>query len=306
MTRIIEAVKKKMFQIIIAAIAIISFTAGWCLGADLNLATGNKRGNYYYSGSVIADQCRNTEVKVNVIETGGSLDNLKRLAKGEVDAAIVQADSLRVFFAENPDQKLVFERTGKLYGEYAHLVCNKASGIKSIKDVDPTKHTILIGEPGSGGHTTWTAFGLQDKSYQKIPTKPVGDIRAVGSVMDGTESQCFMWVSGLNSGFMQKVDEQARGSLVLAEVDDWDFNDMKDEKGKEVYTFTEIPSGTYKKSFQAGVFGGSSVETVMVPAILITSASWIDANPKAYNDFMNGFMSGLPLIWQKVGWDPKK
>lgn len=267
--------------------------------SELKLATGGSKGNYYFSGRTIADQCRGSNVVITVLETKGSIDNLNKMVSGEADAAIVQADSLRVFFSENPDMKLSFDRTGVLYNEYAHLVCNGATGIKGIKDLDSAKHTVLVGDHGSGVHTTWKSFGLQDASYKKIPTKNIGDVRALSMILDGTEAQCMLWVGGLNAGFMTKIDAQGAG-LRLCAVDDWDFNDMKDEKGKKVYEFKDIPSGTYKKNLQTGFFG-SSVETIAVPAILITRSEWIEKNPDAYNDFINGYLSGRAAILQRVG-----
>lgn len=264
--------------------------------ASMNLCTGGNAGNYYFSGSQIAGQAKGV-VSVNVIETKGSIDNLTKIEAGECDAAIVQSDAYLVYKKEHPKSLLNLERVDTLYKEYVHLVCSREADIDGIKDLT-ADNTVLIGPNGSGTMVTWTSFGLNDKSYTEIKTLPIGGTRAMTKVKDGSEAQCMLFVSGLNSSSMKEVDLQG-DFLKLVAVDDWDFNDTVDDKGKKVYNFESIPGGTYD-ALQDGVFS-SAVDTITVDAVLVVKADWIDENPDVYEQFLKASLRAQPAIRERVG-----
>lgn len=263
---------------------------------ELNLCTGSKDGAYYPAGEQIVLQARG-DVKVNVIETKGSDDNLKRLNDQSCDAAIIQADA---YFATQEDNTgLRIERTAELYDEYVHLICNRGAGIGDVGDLEdhPDRYTLMIGSKGSGTALTWRTFTLLDTDYAKVPTLPIGGARALAKVLAGTEAQCMMYIGGLKSAAMNKFDEHGE-QLKLVEVDDGDFNNKKDETGHRIYNFKKIPSGTYSK-MQGSFFG--SIETVVVNAILITDRRWIETHPDAYNSFVEASLAARPHILKMVG-----
>ncbi len=124
------------------------------------LCTGSDAGNYFRAGHILKSKA--TGLKVEVIPTQGSLDNLDRVLSGSCDGAFVQSDALLVYSARNAQALSGIERAGILYQEQAHLLCNRAAGISRI--VDLTKaHTVAVGPDGSGARTTWDGFVLADK-----------------------------------------------------------------------------------------------------------------------------------------------
>lgn len=257
---------------------------------ELNLCTGSSTGKYYQTAAEIGAQAKG-QVKVNVIETNGSLDNLERLSSGQCDAAIVQSDAYGIFVERNPTMKLNIERVVPLYNEYVHLVCNVNAKIHSVKDTLRPGVTVLTGPNGSGTSLTWETWGKQNTAYAKVRTEPIGGTRALTKVVDGTEAQCMLFVAGLKSGAMNEVNEFGKGALQLTSIDDGSFDDILDPKRQRVYEFHDIPAGTYNNLQSSGWFGsGNAVPTLTLGAVLVTNVSWIDVNAKGFENFSKAAM----------------
>jgi len=261
----------------------------------LRLATASKQGNYYFFGSLMKENA--SSITVQPLVTNGSIDNLKRLYNKEIDGAIVQSDSFKVFKKEYPKSKFMTEQAS-LYKEYVHILVNKKSNIKSVKDLT-AKNIMYIGK-GSGSEVTWKGFCLLDKKYKKIRTEYANPSAAILKVASNPDA-VMIYVSGLNSGTMKYANETSKSlknNLRLINVDDWDFDDAKDQFGNKIYNFTKIPSNTYK-NLQPGIFSG--IETISVDAVLILSDSWIKENgAEAFEDFSVTVLESLPIIKKKM------
>lgn len=265
----------------------------------LRLCTGGEKGNYHISGIIIRDQAKGM-LGVELVPTSGSMDNLRRIEDGQCDAAIVQADAYMVYKDRNPGSALSLNRITALYKEYAHLVCNTASGVDAVGDLEdhPERYRVATGEAGSGTDVTWAGWTKLDTDYAKVPTLRIGGNQATLKTLDGTESSCFLWVGGLNSTHMKQINDQAAGKLKLVPVNDWDFDNAKDPQGRRIYDFAPIPGGTYK-NLQRGLFS-SSVSTLTVDAVFVVSTGWADANPRAFDDASEAVLRALPAIRQRV------
>lgn len=252
----------------------------------LRICTGGETGKYFQTAAEIGLQLKGV-VQVEVIATNGSLDNFQQLSSGQCDAAIVQSDAYGIFTKTNPTAKLSVERVVPLYEEYAHLVCNRQNNFNHVWDIlSKPDARVLVGPNGSGTAVTWETWGTTQKDYQKVNTDPIGGTRAITRTVDGTDAQCLLFVAGLKSGTMNEVNELGQGKLTLVPVDDNKFTEVKDPKGQPVYSFKDIPAGTYPNLQTSGFLGGSNpVQTLAIGAILIANSSWIDANGKAFDQF---------------------
>lgn len=260
----------------------------------LNICTGGEKGNYFFTGKTLEKQLSGS-LKVNVIPTQGSIDNLNRIASGVCDAAVVQSDALRVFKDLNPSTSLNLERITALYKEYAHLICNRDLDIDSITDLSKT-NKILVGPMGSGSYVTWRGMVLQDKSYAEIPTGPETGAAAVLKIKDGGDAQCLMFVSGLNSPAIKDIAARSDERLTLVEIDDKDFNDAKDEKGRRLYEFKNIPGKSYPE-----IGGRSNWTTVTVDAVVVVNTDWMSNNEAAFNYLADGLLAITPAVRARVG-----
>lgn len=287
---------------LLASASVFAFSANSQTSVQpiFKLCTGTDSGNYFKAGHLVKSKA--SSVYVEVINTQGSLDNLDRLTRGECDGAFVQSDALLVFSGKNAKALSAVERNGILYQEHAHLLCNRKSGVDRVTDLT-SKHTIAVGPDGSGARTTWDSFVMADKKrYGPVNIDTRAGIRALAAVEDGTAAQCALWVGALGSSFM-KNDASAKGdSIVLAGTDDWDMGKVaKDTRGKEVYGYGEIPSGTYPKIQPGGtVFGTKAVKTITVDALFVTNTNWSAANERPFENVLRAFSSAKPTITQLV------
>ncbi|WP_432735864.1 TAXI family TRAP transporter solute-binding subunit [Maridesulfovibrio sp. FT414] len=243
--------------------------------STLRFATASKSGNYNYFGTLIKDKVK--DLDVNLINTSGSLENLDLLKSGEVDAAIVQSDAFLLFKKNNPKTNLTTMQTA-VFPEAVQMIANRASGIKSVKDIDPKKHILYTGPKDSGTAITWESFCELDSSYKKIPTRSASYEMAL-DIVKNNDYAVMMFVSALNSDFLKKAEAMASSGsgLRLITVDDWDFNNINDSNGNKVYSFIKIPSEVYP-ALQKGWFWGKDIETIAVEAALVINPDWIMNN----------------------------
>lgn len=230
----------------------------------LNLATAVSGNNYWKLGSLVK---QNTDVGVNLITSAGSMENLKNLASGKVDAAIVQADAFKVWQKEHPTVKLI-SKQAPLYREYIHVLANRKSGITKISELTD-KHTVYLTKD-SGSEVTWKAFGIENPNYKLVSTKYASPSEALLKVASEPNS-VMVFVSGLNSDLIKRANEYGK-TVKLLEIKDHSLDKATDQYGNKVYTFTSIPGDTYK-NIQDGVFF-DSVETLTVDAVLVLSEEW--------------------------------
>lgn len=276
-----------------AALA-LSSVAAMAETPTANFCTGGAKGNYYYAGMAIGRAAAGT-LDVSVIETQGSIDNLKRMERGECDVAIVQEDALNIFKEDNPGSSLSIEPLTALYKEYAQLVCSKELGIDSITDLEKG-NKVLVGPLGGGSYVTWRGFVAADKDYSAISTGPETGPRALLAIKGGTNAQCIMFVSGLNSAPIKELDRNSDGKLTLVEIDDGTLDNLKNEKGEKVYQFAKIP-----KTMYPNIGGGYAWDTVTVNAVVVVNSNWINANEQAFNTLAEAIVASNGDILTHVG-----
>lgn len=230
----------------------------------LKLAVASTGNNYWNLGNLVK---KNTDVGVNLVTSAGSMENLKSLTAGSVDAAIVQADAFKVWQKENPDKTLI-SKQAPLYKEYIHILANRKSGIKKIADIT-TKNVVYLTE-GSGSEVTWKAFGLENSKYSNITIKYASPNEALLKV-SSEPNAVMVFVSGLNSNLIKNANNYG-DTIKLVDIKDDSLDNAVDQYGNKIYTFTQIPGDTYKK-LQDGMFF-DYVNTLSVDAVLVLSDGW--------------------------------
>ncbi|MFH1117414.1 MAG: TAXI family TRAP transporter solute-binding subunit [Pseudomonadota bacterium] len=258
----------------------------------LRLATGQRGGMYYEFGRLLKKAAGDLDVEVIITE--GSLENVDLLRNGKADAALVQSDLL----TKIPDKET--EQT-VLYEEAIQLIANRSAGIKSVKDIDAKKNYIYVGPKGSGTAATWQELCGQDSAYAKIPVKHADYKTALANV--ATDPKALMlFVGGLNSPLLKAAEKytEKSGKLRLAEVDDWDFNDKKDQHGNRIYTFITIGKKTYP-NLQKGIIFSSKVETLAVKAVLTVGTDWVKKNgPHVFDSLTMAVKDVQPVMLKLV------
>lgn len=267
------------------------------------VCTGSDAGNYYRSAHIL--KSKSTSVTVEPVVSQGSLDNLDKVVSGQCDGAFVQSDALLVYSSRNARAISGLERAGVLYQEDANLLCNRNANVNRIVDLT-SKHTVAVGPDGSGARTTWDAFILADKKrYQPVQVDTRAGLRALSAVADGSQVQCLLWVGAPKSSFIRDDAQRHGDRIVMAGTDDGDMGKVaKDARGQPVYTYGEIPAGTYPQLQPKGtVYGTKAVGTIRTDALFVVNTSWINANERAYDNLLRSFASAKPQIQKMVNPD---
>ncbi len=257
----------------------------------LRLATGQKGGMYYEFGRLLKKAANDLDVEV--IATEGSLQNIQMLTNGKADAALVQSDVLTKIPQKETEQTVLYE-------EAIQLIANRSADIKSVKDINAKKNYIYVGPKGSGTAATWQGLCEQDDAYAKIPVKHADYKTALVNV--ATDPKALMlFVGGLNSPLLKAAEKytEKSGKLRLAEVDDWDFNDKKDQHGNSIYSFITIGKKTYPY-LQKGIIFSAKVETLAVKAVLTVGTDWVKKNGPHVFDSLTMAVKGVQPVMLKL------
>jgi len=278
------------------------------------IGTGGKTGNYYFAGNEITKRLgKDFVADGKLIQTGGSLDNLRKLMAGEVDVAFVQSDVYQQFALENPSSLTALVPYKVMYDEYVHLICPVAANWSRVTHVGKAKDSkIIVGPNGGGTAETWRILrsadtGLYDH-VERLPDAP--DIEALSQVKDSTNT-CMLWVSGLNSADMRAANmlsvntKDHKPALTLIDVDDRDMKNLKGQNGKPMYEMQTInwaaPSGESGGQY-SNLMQSSSVNVPTVHALLVMRVDYRDALKAAGKSgrLVQAIEDALPTIWGRV------
>lgn len=109
---------------------------------SLSIATGTVDGAYKFFGTRLQRQLARKGVELQVVETGGSVDNLVRLANNEVDVAFMQSGVAR---AQDYPQ---LESLGALYFEPVWIFTKRGLVIDRFGQLNGLR--VAVGGAGSG------------------------------------------------------------------------------------------------------------------------------------------------------------
>ncbi len=269
-------------------------TAALAEPAPLALCTAARDGAYHAAGEDLAKGADPSHLEIQVVETEGSMDNLKRLARDACGAAIVQSDAYLVYQEVHEDQPLAIARNRFLYAEYAHLVCRRDAGVGSSADLLERQPRVLVGRDGSGGSLSWLALRYLDARYREVPTEPVGGTAALRQVLAG-DADCLFFVAGLGSGFARQVDREGEALQLVGIVGE--RLEGAEIGGARLYETRRIPAGTYG-ALQAGLTAGT--ETLTVGATLTVSGAWSARYPNGGAALMRALEHAGPAIRERA------
>lgn len=285
------------FTIVASAVSLICVAGAGAEQAPVNLCTAAADGNYFAAGRDIASHASAKFLRVSVLETAGSMDNMRRLARGECGAAIVQSDAFLVHQGRDTPEPVEITRNRFLFAEFAHLVCRRDARLATTDDLlsRPERHRVMVGARDSGSALTWQAFTLLDGRYGKLQTERVGGEDALGGVLDG-EAHCLFFVSGMGSVFARQVDQRGEELRILAISDD----KLRSAQSGSVtpYETRRIPPGVYANLQKGGPDAGT--ETVGVSAMLVVSRAWTDRHPDGPSALLGAVTGAMPAISRRA------
>ncbi len=253
--------------------AAIAAAALWAVSASaastkenvvLGLVTGPATGTYIAIGRDIARIGQEAGVQVDVKESEGSIDNIKRINSRENAAlGIVQSDVLGFLSrSRNPETVKIASRLRlalPLYREEVHVLARRSIG--SFKDLNGKR--VVIGEEGSG-HMLTAVNLLSMMNIKVAETLKMAPPEGVVAVLQG-EADAIIFVGGKPVKLFKNMEslsssDQNRYAPLLEKVH---FLALAEPRMLEEYQVAEISAQDYG-------FVKERIPTIAVTAALVT------------------------------------
>ena len=193
---------------------------------------------------IITEKLPNAEATAE--ETGGSVDNMKLIAKGEADIGLSTVDSAY-------DASIgagSYKDTGPvpacaiavLYQSFVHVVALESSGINTVEEMKGKRISV-----GSAGSST---EGAADRVLEAAGLNPQSDVlrdnlsvaESVAAMKD-QKIDAFFWIGGLPTSAV--TDLVATPNLAVKFIPTSQYVDAIVAKYGPVYQAFDLPAGTY-------------------------------------------------------------
>jgi hypothetical protein len=232
----------------------------------LRLATGSKTGVYYPIGcgikKVIEDAYPN-EVRIEVVQTSGALENLRLIDKGQVDLALAQNDAVYYFSRGREMFSLPSSKAlaiASLYTEMVQIIANRKSGIEHLDQLKGRR--IRTGSPPENTSNSATVvFSLDGWEAEDLTDVRCSFSEARNLLLSNSlDAACV--TAGIPTPLLtEKIDGiSLQDYVTFIPIGEGLANRLM--RAFPYFVYTEIPAKTY--SMQEEV-----VKTVGVRAILI-------------------------------------
>jgi TRAP transporter TAXI family solute receptor len=277
----------------------------------INLCTGGEGRPYHQTGEFISGFLKDSKnVRVNVVTTDGTWDNIERTVKTAATAEAVASGEACHAFIGQPDGPVLLKRKDataannlKMIGqgprEFLHVLCSKESGVEDLSDIagDNSK-SVALGANGSGAWLIWQNFIAEDKSYAEVQVSDESGPIAMSSVA-ANSTTCALVPAAVVNATVAQADNDFGDSLAMVGANDKDFNDATTIDGKPLYRWQAIPSGSYPVNLQAGWF--TSVDTIAWQAGIYVNKQYFTENTKALEDLITAVAKAKPAIKNTFG-----
>lgn len=230
----------------------------------ITFSTGTRAGVYQEYGERLQKELAKDmpDLKVRLITSAGSQENVERVATGEADFTIAAADAVDTY---RMDGKPVTDRlrgVARLYDDYVQLVVPPDSDIHSVADLKGKR--VAIGLPNSGVRLIAT------RVLKAAGIDPEKDITARSDGIDtgpkrlGHELDAFFWSGGVPTVGLKDIVKTSAFRFVpidaalVAKV-------HNEGDAAHFYRATNMPETAYPS-----IQDGDTVPTIAVSNLLIT------------------------------------
>jgi TRAP transporter TAXI family solute receptor len=156
--------------------------------ASVRIASGSPEGAYYAFAHQYAEALAREGIQLEVLATGGSVDNLQLLADGQVDLAFVQGG------VATDAQRKAFETIGSMYFEPLWLFHQAGLDMQRLSALRGRK--IGIGGAGSGtAALVERLISINGLDTTNVELAPVGGDDAVNALLRGELDAAFFVIS---------------------------------------------------------------------------------------------------------------
>ena len=262
-----------------AAFAVLGLLLWWLLplgeespGGRIAFSTGTPTGVYQKYGELLQGALAKDmpRLDVELLNSDGSQENVRRVATGQADFTIAAADAVETYLLQNKTGADQLRSCARLYDDYVHIVVPRTSSVRSVADLRGKR--VAVGPAGSGvrliANHVLAAAGLD-------PTKdiePLADgISTMPEKLRNNEIDAFFWSGGLPTSAVLELSKTS--DIRLLPIGNDLIKNLHEQGGASgYYRAAVMPADAYP---QAQL--GSSVQTVAVANLLITRE---DMDPK--------------------------
>lgn len=216
---------------------------------ELNFCTGGEGGFYESLGTDIGKSIvkKQPDIKLNVVNTGGSVENASMLKAGDCDIAVIQADAATTLPLP-ADLKVVDAHT-----EVVYWIHKKGGEVDDFGDMEKdslsAKYAVAT-VAGSGALVTVKNWVETDKDYAGARILEFDDwYAAAEAVAQGFTKKAGITIEvagmlyiGRPGVITADILEDFGGQLEIGEVNDSSFASSKDLNGNPLYVSCSIPS----------------------------------------------------------------
>lgn len=258
----------------VAALAVASLlVVAGCMGGSggrawsdaglgsVTISGGGTTGIYYsYGGAFGAVLAERFGEDAQVLETGGSIDNLDNLAAGVAQIAFSAADAAADATAgrEPFTEPLPVQALARVYDDFVHLVVLESSDIAAIEDL--RGRAVSLGAEGSGTELiAGRLLAVAGVDLADIDQRALGIDRSIEALRN-REIEAFFWSGGLPTPGVNDLASEVPIRLV------------------PLYTLVEAVRAEYGGGYRHGVVPEGTyglpedVPTMAVPNFLMARA----------------------------------
>ncbi|MET8562157.1 TAXI family TRAP transporter solute-binding subunit [Streptomyces flaveolus] len=235
-------------------------------------STGTPRGVYQEYGERLRTELDRDMpgLKVKLLNSAGSQENVQRVATGQADFTIAAADAVATYELRHGNAVGRLRGVARLYDDYVHLIVPRDSGIRSVAGLRHKR--VATGLPDSGVRL------IADRVLRAAGIDPHKDITPVADGIDTGPARlrdgkidAFFWSGGLPTKGLVALAKQ--GGFRFLPIDDALVTRLHEQgEGAGYYRTTNIPESAYPHVQQ-----GAQVPTIAVSNLLMTRT---DVDPR--------------------------
>ncbi|MBC9728504.1 TAXI family TRAP transporter solute-binding subunit [Streptomyces sp. TRM68367] len=264
--------RRRALECSAAGVVVLGLLLWWLLplgedppGGTITLSTGTRAGVYQEYGVLLRDALDKDmpDLKVTLLSSDGSQENVRRVATGQADFAIAAADAVETYKLLGSPGAEQLRGVARLYDDYVQLVVPTDSDIRSVADLKGKR--VAIGSPKSGVRL------IANRLLKVAGIDPEKDIKPSSAGIDvgpeqlGHGLDAFFWSGGLPTDGLKTFTEQAKLRFVPIGTDL--VAKLHAQGGAtRYYRATKMPESAYPTIQDA------PVPTMAVSNLLITRA----------------------------------
>ncbi|GAA5073496.1 TAXI family TRAP transporter solute-binding subunit [Streptomyces similanensis] len=238
----------------------------------ITFSTGTLRGVYQEYGERLRTAFSKDmpDLKVRLLTSDGSQENVTRVATGKADFTIAAADAVETYELEGRPGAERLRGVARLYDDYVQLVVARNSRINSVADLRGKR--VAVGPPESGVRL------IAERVLAASGIDPHKDIRPMAEGIDTGPDRlrqgaidAFFWSGGLPTDGLKQL--AAKFPYRFVPIDSDLVAKLHAQGGAtRYYRATNMPESAYPS-----VQNGSTVPTIAVSNVLMTRA---DVDPR--------------------------